>query len=305
VGRAAPTCGTTFSHCAPTTSIGSRASAAISRAFSVRVVLGHHVAIVLHHDTAAACGDDDRLGAARNKRPPCVDVAADQFARGIVFAQVIRQRAAAAAAGNLDRRDAEPIEHARHRRIDVGCERRLHAALQDQHRARVPLRRPGTRVGGIRDPRDERVRQDRLDDASCRQRGAEQRLGEKALAQSVAARGLDGCAADAFVDDLAADVDQTAVTDTRRARRLATPARQAAIEMQLRLRGDGLALEHLFDQVDPAARPVELVAQQLVRGTRRQAEPAVDARPQDRIGLAALGGIANERRETRFHQNSG
>jgi hypothetical protein len=48
------------------------------------------------------------------------------------------------------------------------------------------------------------------------------------------------------------------------------------------------ALEHLLDQVDAAARAVELVAEQLVGRAGRGAEAAVHALAQDRLGLAAF-----------------
>ena len=50
-----------------------------------------------------------------------------------------------------------------------------------------------------------------------------------------------------------------------------------------------LAFEHLLDQVDAAARAVELVAQQLVGRAGGGAEAAVHALAQDRLGLAAVG----------------
>ena len=50
-----------------------------------------------------------------------------------------------------------------------------------------------------------------------------------------------------------------------------------------------LAFEHLLDQVDAAARAVELVAEQLVGRAGGGAEAAVHALAQDRLGLAAVG----------------
>ena len=90
-------------------------------------------------------------------------------------------------------------------------------------------------------------------------------------------------------------------SDAGRTRGLATAAREAAIEVQLRLRRDLAALEHLLDQVDAAARTVEFVAQQLIRRARRRAEPAVHAGAQDRVGLAAVGRVADEIGERGLH----
>ena len=61
-----------------------------------------------------------------------------------------------------------------------------------------------------------------------------------------------------------------------------------------RVRGDVAALERLLDQVDAAARHVEIVAQQLIRRARRGAESAVYARAQDRVRLPSLGRVADE-----------
>ena len=84
------------------------------------------------------------------------------------------------------------------------------------------------------------------------------------------------------------------VLHARRTRRLAAAAREAAVEMQLRLRRDRRAFEHLLDQVDAPARAVELVAQQLIGRTGRRAEAAMHARAQDRVGFAPLGRVADE-----------
>ena len=73
---------------------------------------------------------------------------------------------------------------------------------------------------------------------------------------------------------------------------------------KLGLRGDRGALQHLLHEVDAAARPVELVAQQLIGRTGRGAEAAVHALAQDRVGLAALGRVADEVGELGLHRVS-
>jgi hypothetical protein len=65
------------------------------------------------------------------------------------------------------------------------------------------------------------------------------------------------------------------------------------------------AFQHLLDQVDAPARPVELVAQQLIGRAGRGAETTMHAATQDLLGLAAGGGVSNEIGEMGFHQNSG
>jgi len=82
---------------------------------------------------------------------------------------------------------------------------------------------------------------------------------------------------------------------------LAGAAGEAAVEVKLRASPDLGAFQHLLDQVDPAARAVKLVAQELVGRAGRRAEAAVHAAAQDRLGLAALGSVPNEVGEMRFH----
>src|SRR6185437_8577199 len=69
-----------------------------------------------------------------------------------------------------------------------------------------------------------------------------------------------------LLDVMPTDVQQAAVSDARWARRLAGPASQTAVEVQLGgTRGLG-SFQHLLDEVDAAARTVELVSEQLVGG---------------------------------------
>jgi hypothetical protein len=63
--------------------------------------------------------------------------------------------------------------------------------------------------------------------------------------------------------------------------------------------------QHLLDQVDAAARAIELVAQQLVGRAGRGAEAAMHAAAQYLLGLAPGRGMTDEIGEMGFHQNSG
>ncbi|MPN43250.1 hypothetical protein SDC9_190809 [bioreactor metagenome] len=73
---------------------------------------------------------------------------------------------------------------------------------------------------------------------------------------------------------------------------LAVAAGQAAVQVQLCLARRRLALQHLLDEVDAAARAVQLVAQELVGGAGGGAKAAVHAFAQDGFGLLALGRVA-------------
>ncbi len=47
--------------------------------------------------------------------------------------------------------------------------------------------------------------------------------------------------------------------------------------------------QHLLDQVDPAARTIELVAEQHIGRTGRGAKPAMHAGAQDLVGFRDIG----------------
>ena len=50
-----------------------------------------------------------------------------------------------------------------------------------------------------------------------------------------------------------------------------------------------ILLQHLFDQVDPAAWAIELVAEQHIGRTSRGAEPAMHAGAQNLVGFRNIG----------------
>jgi hypothetical protein len=79
------------------------------------------------------------------------------------------------------------------------------------------------------------------------------------------------------LEHLASDIDEAPVTHPGGAGCLATAAGKAAVEVQLSFLTDLIALEHLLDEIYAAARPVELVAQQLIRRARRSAKAAMHA----------------------------
>ena len=268
-----------------------------ARLLGIGGVVRERVAVLLDGDAAARGVHHDRLdlplvGQAFDERPPGVDVAAHVGQAAVAVVQVGADRAAAAGIVGDQGLDAGGVEHARGRAVDVRQHRRLHAAHQQQHLARVLARRPAVR-GGASARRHlvlERRRQQRPHELAELHRRAEQRRGQ-ALLQQPAHRLLAGRAFDALLDDLAADVDQVPVLHARRAGGLAIAAGQATVQVQLRAARDRGAFEHLLHQVDAAARPVEFVAEQLVGRAGRGAEAAVHALAQDRFGLCAGGRV--------------
>jgi hypothetical protein len=49
-----------------------------------------------------------------------------------------------------------------------------------------------------------------------------------------------------------------------------------------------LVFQHIFDQIDPATRAVQLIPKYLVSGTGGSAKSAMDARSQDLIGAGGV-----------------
>ena len=191
------------------------------------------------------------------------------------------------------RLDAGGVEHARGRAVDVGHHRRLHAAEQQQHLARdaracgqrcaragagggtLAFSTPGS-SGRTIWPSLQRRREQRRGQAFLqRQRSsalaaAGARTRSSTMRRPISTR-LPYCTPDGQV------VSQ--LRQVRQRSRCSCVARVGAC-----------ALEHLLDQVDAAARAVELVAEQLVGRAGRGAEAAVHALAQDGLGLDAVGG---------------
>ncbi len=258
--------------------------------------------VLAHARAAPGRGHHDRLGALLHQRPPRVDQAAHVVEALVLVVQVEAQRAAAARPRRLDERDAEPVEHARRGGVRVGRERRLHAAGERDHPTRVARRGPRAR------------RRDRRRQLARERRGQERphRHAEPRQESEQPCHGKDrrdraphqlrrGRSPDARLDDLAPDVDELPVLDARRAGGLAAAAGEAAIEVQLGPGGDLGPLEHLLDEVDASARPVELVAEQLVGRAGRGAEPAVHALAQDRVRGLAVGRVLDPVGELGLH----
>ena len=111
-------------------------------------IVAQQVPVVADHDAAAAGGDDDRLGALLDMRPPGVDVAPRDRARLVVLGQMIRTaRRSSRRPATAIARDADPVEHARQSR------RRCSApARAARSRAAISMRR-ACRAAGQRRPR--------------------------------------------------------------------------------------------------------------------------------------------------------
>jgi hypothetical protein len=210
-----------------------------------------------------------------------------------LIVEVIADRPAAAGRRRHHGLDAQCIEHARGRTVDVGLHRRLHTAGQQHDLALMRARRPDARILPRGHLGLQRGRQQRPQRLAQLHRRCEGGAGQTFLQQG-ARELLHGAALDLLVHDVATNVDQPAVLDARRAGRLAIAAGQAAVQVQLRLGRGRLAFEHALDQVDASAWAVEFVAEQLVGRAGGGAEAAVHALAQDGVGLLALGRVPDE-----------
>ena len=104
-----------------------------------------------------------------------------------------------------------------------------------------------------------------------------------------------------FLDQLARIVGQMPVIDAAWACRHAGVAGQAAVEMRAHLPGRRLSLKHRLDEIDAAPRAVAFVAEQKVCRAGGDAEAAMDAAPQDIVGLLQAGIAQLFESEVRFH----
>src|SRR5690606_236288 len=107
-----------------------------------------------------------------------------------------------------------------------------------------------------------------------------------------------------FVDQAAPDIDQVPVLHPRRTGGFAVAACQAAVQMLLSRMGGLRAFKHLLDEIDAAARPIQLVAEHLVRRARGRTEPAMHAAAQDSVGLAAVVGVTRPGSKISLHTGS-
>jgi hypothetical protein len=190
----------------------------------------------------------------------------------------------------LDGLHAQAVEHADRCGVDAGAERRLHAARQQQHAARVQgLRNPsgcaarrhlGLQRGGQQRPRQAPQRQRR------REQRRAQALGQQPTLPAQPGRARCGL----LFGQVAADLGDLPVLHAARAGGLAGAAGQAGVEVGARAVGRALlALEQLLDQVDAAARAVQFVAQHLIARAGGGAEAAVHAGLDERLSALRLG----------------
>jgi hypothetical protein len=175
-------------------------------------------------------------------------------------------------------------------RVDVGHHRRLHAAQQQQHLARVRARaarlaaRGGARSGTLAFS---------AAGSSGRTAGPASSPGRTAARSGLPSAASAWRARRRGRGTLASTIGGRCPPGGRTARRwgrcFRSCGRSGSGPGAAAWRAWARAFEHLLDQVDAAARAVELVAQQLVGGAGGGAEAAVHALAQDGLGRLAVG----------------
>ncbi len=258
-----------------------------------------------HVRTAAGSRHHQAFRACFEQRPPGVDVAPGIVARAFRGVEMRAHRSAAARPCRLDHLDAEAVEHAPRRTVDVRVHRGLHATSQRDQFPRVAALRRRAGRGKRRHLGTQRTRQHQPHRLPQPHRRAEQCRTRQQVLQCSAHECIAAGARHLALDHFAADVEQPRVLHARGACGFAGTAGKAAIEMQAGLLSRLDAFEHLLDQINTAARSVQFVTQQLIGRAGRGAEAAMDAPTQDLLGLAAGGGMTDEIGKMGFHaQNS-
>ncbi len=201
------------------------------------------------------------------------------------------ERAATARVLGADQTDAEPVQDPRRHRVGGGCGGGLHAAVEHQHLARMTDDGPRRRRLHRRYFFAHHGRQQRPQRAADTQQHGEAPWIRNQRTQHASLHAFSQRARHFFLHHRPADIHQPAVTHPRRTSGFTGTAGETAVEMQLGLRGDRAALQHLFDEINAAARTVELIAEQLIGGTSGGAKTAVHARAQDGIRLPTFGRV--------------
>ncbi|MGY4329723.1 hypothetical protein ACVWWG_004140 [Bradyrhizobium sp. LB7.2] len=208
-------------------------------------------------------------------------VAREEIDGGLVDAR--RQHLLGAA---LEQRDpatllAERCEHT----AGGGSRRRQPVRRQCQHRLEALEQAGRGRWPGRRQEHGQRAGQPRQHHAHAETPRVGQDEGQQPAQQPLRQRPLI-----TLLDPDPGLVDKVHVIDPRGAGRHAGQARQAAVDMLDHFsRRRQVLLQHLLDQIDAAARAIELVAKQHIGRTGRGAEAAMDAGAQDLVGFRDVG----------------
>ncbi len=294
----------------------SRARADTARAGAARAfVLAEHEAVVLDGGAAARGIDHDGVEAlARDLARPGLDIGPGEIVP--LLPEVMVQGAAAARAARHDDLAAVPGEKPDGGLVDLWRQHPLGAAGQQRHALDAGTDGPedlrlvdrgGRRYPGRRECQQHAQLRRHEAREGFAQPGRLQTETEHARpGQHDAEQPAQGAVRPGphigSLDVMSRMVDEMHVVHARRAGRHAGQARQATVDMLHHLSGRrAVVLQHVLDEVDAAARAVELVAEQRVGRAGRGAETAMHAGAQDLgrfrgVGVGELG-----RAETGLH----
>ena len=252
--------------------------------------MAQRLRILLDHLAAARRIDHEGLDhAAGHHRPPRIDVAAHVGQTAVPIGQMRAQSAATTLVRGEQRLNTRRIEHAPGRamisRAASPAARSPAAAAPCAVLARLEVAGRGAAVRGHLAAQG--GRQQRPQQPADPHRRREQRRSQSLLEKPAGRRAPPAAARPCASTRCAADVDQLPVLDAARAGGLAVAGRSGSgPDAAGCCAVTGAAFEHLLDQVDAAARPVELIAEQLIGRAGGVAEAAVHALAQNRFGLA-------------------
>ena len=102
------------------------------------------MAVILDRHAAAGGSHHDCFGTRLHQRPPGVDIAPHVIQAAGLIVQMEANRTTATGFRRHHQLHTERIEHARGGGVDIGRHRRLHAAVEQQHFARMDSSRPET-----------------------------------------------------------------------------------------------------------------------------------------------------------------
>jgi hypothetical protein len=251
---------------------------------------------------------------------PSVDVGLDTAVCQRLLAHVVGERATAAGLGRDYHLDAMAGQEPDGRVVDLRCQHLLRTAGEQCYPSPACAFSPVhlRLCGGRRRLRPALGRQlkhrphsaleqrnRRPADSGTEQRQAKQPRSRQDHGQHIAHQPLDQRSLIGSLDVHPRMIDEVHVVHVGRTGGHAGEAGEAAIDVLDRLRiGRPAFLEHALDEVNAAARAIELVAEQHIGRAGGGAEAAMHAGPEDLLGLANIGILELRRAEGRFHGRS-
>ena len=258
------------------------------------------MAVILDRRAATRGVDHHRIQTTRPLfRHPCVDIRCRRGMRLIRLAHMMRQRPAAAHALGHHDLAAQSLQNADRRIIDIGVQRLLRATRHQRHaHLGLALGRKALRIiiatdrgnsfrGHRKHCAQPRIRHQKgkgPPDFRPQKRQTKPRRMRDDLRQNPTQGAVREGPLVGFLDVFPRVIHQMHVMHARGAGRHAGQTTQAAINM---LNGlfirRAVVLQHILDQIDPPARAVQLIPQDLIGRASRGTKAAMHAGPQNLV----------------------